>query len=72
MLAKQQIKLAFEQAQKEVDDLHRRTSEGMKTAALNGKKIGRQSGVTIVTKKSIEAKKIIQKHSIDFGGSLCG
>lgn len=70
ILAKQQIKLSFEQAQKEVEDLHARTSEGMKTAALNGKQIGRAKGAKITTTKSIEAKKIIQKHSIDFGGSL--
>lgn len=70
ILAKQQIKLAFEQAQKEVDDLHKRTSEGMKTAKLNGKQIGRAKGAVISTKKSIEAKKIILKHSIDFGGAL--
>lgn len=70
ILAKQQIKLAFEQAQKEVDDLHKRTSEGMKTAKLNGKQIGRAKGTVISTKKSIEAKKIILKHSIDFGGAL--
>lgn len=70
ILAKQQIKLAFEQSQKEVDDLHKRTSEGMQTAKLNGKQIGRAKGAIIITKKSVEAKKVIQKHSIDFGGSL--
>ena len=70
MLAKLQIKLAFEQSEKEVRDLHTRTSEGMKTAALNGKPIGRKKGATIITKKSVNAKKIIEKHSIDFGGSL--
>ena len=36
-LAKEQIRLAFAQAQKEVDDLHQRTREGMLTAKLNGK-----------------------------------
>ena len=70
ILAKQQIQLAFQQAAKEVEDLHTRTSEGMKTAKLNGKQIGRVKGSTVTTKKSVEAKKIIQKHSIDFGGSL--
>lgn len=70
ILAKQQIKLAFEQSAKEVNDLHKRTAEGMKTAKLNGKQIGRAKGAVITTKKSIESKKIIQKHSIDFGGSL--
>lgn len=70
ILAKQQIRLAFEQAQKEVDDIHNRTSEGLKTAKINGKRVGRQQGETVTTKKSIAAKQIILKHSIDFGGSL--
>lgn len=70
LLAKQQIKIAFEQAEKEVEDLHRRTAEGIKTAKIKGKRIGRQVGETVVTKKSISAKRIILKHSIDFGGSL--
>ena len=70
ILAKQQIKLAFEQAEKEVEDLHKRTSEGMKTAKLKGKRVGRRQGETVTTKKSISAKQIILKHSVDFGGSL--
>ncbi len=70
LLAKQQIRIAFEQAEKEVEDLHRRTVEGMKTAKINGKRIGRQNGERVTTKKSISAKQIIQKHSLDFGGSL--
>lgn len=40
-LTAKQIKLAFEQAQKEVDDLHQRTKEGIQTAKLNGKQIDR-------------------------------
>ena len=35
-LAKEQIKLAFDQAEKEVEDLHQRTREGIETARLNG------------------------------------
>ncbi len=70
ILAKQQIQLAFEQSEKEVNDLHQRTAEGIKTAKLNGKTIGRVKGSTIITKKNIEAKKVIKKHSIDFGGTL--
>lgn len=38
-LAKEQIKLAFEQSEKEVADLHQRTREGLVTAKLNGKQI---------------------------------
>ena len=43
-LRKEQIRLAFEQAQKEVDDLHQRTREGIETARLNGKQIGGTKG----------------------------
>lgn len=69
-LAKEQIKLAFEQAEKEVTDLHQRTKEGIITARLNGKQIGQQKGAKLTTKKSIAAKEIIRAHLIDFGGSL--
>lgn len=69
-LAKEQIKLAFEQSEKEVEDLHQRTKEGLVTAKLAGKQIGRRRGSEIVTKKSLEKKQIILKHSKDFNGSL--
>ena len=69
-LAKEQIRLAFGQSQKEVDDLHQRTREGIETARLNGKQIGLKKGKKLTTKKSIAAKKIIKVHSKDFGGSL--
>ncbi len=70
ILAKKQICLSFEQAQKEVDDLHKRTSEGIKTARLKGKQVGRPVGAEITSKKSIAAKQIILQHSRDFGGTL--
>jgi len=69
-LAEEQIKLAFIQSEKEVEDLHQRTKEGIETARLNGKQIGQKTGVKLTTKKSIEAKKLIEKHSKDFGGTL--
>lgn len=69
-LAQRQIKLAFEQAEKEVEDLHQRTKEGMETARLNGKQIGQIKGAKLITKKSIEAKKSIVKYSKDFEGTL--
>lgn len=69
-LAKEQIKLAFEQSAKEVADLHQRTKEGLETARLNGKQIGLEQGTKLTTKKSIKAKVVIKKHSIDFGGTL--
>lgn len=69
-LAKEQIKLAFEQSEKEVQDLRQRTREGIETARLNGKKIGQKWGAKLVTKKSIEAKEQIKKYSKDFFGTL--
>lgn len=70
-LAKEQIRLAFWQSEKEVADLHIRTREGLITAALNGKQVGQKQGAKLTVKKSIAAKEIITKHSIDFGGTLC-
>lgn len=70
VLAKRQIRIAFDQAQKEVDDLHQRTKEGIETARLNGKQIGLVEGTKLTTKKSIDSKAEILKHSKDFGGSL--
>lgn len=69
-LAKEQIKLAFEQSEKEVEDLHQRTREGIATARLNGKQIGQKKGAKLTTKKSVAAKKQIQKYSKDFDGQL--
>lgn len=69
-LAKEQIQIAFDQAQKEVDDLHQRTKEGIETARLNGKRIGLEKGSRLTTKKSLAAKEVIRKHNKDFGGSL--
>lgn len=69
-LAREQIRLAFVQSQKEVEYLHQRTREGMETARANGKRIGRPVGAKVVTKKSIEAKKAIFKYSKDFNGMM--
>ena len=69
-LAKEQIRLAFEQSQKEVDDLRERTKEGIREAKRNGKQIGGVVGKKLTTKKSIEKKKEIQKYSKDFDGTL--
>lgn len=70
LLAAEQIRLAFAQSEKEVDDLHQRTREGIVTAKMNGKQIGQKQGTKLTTKKSIAAKAIIKKHSKDFNGNL--
>lgn len=69
-LATKQIRLAFEQSQKEVDDLHKRTSEGIDTARKNGKQIGQRQGAKLNIKKEAPCKEIILKHSKDFNGNL--
>ncbi len=69
-LAEKQIKIAFEQAQKEVDDLHIRTKEGIETARLNGKQIGQQQGASLHIKKKEPIKAEIQKKSKDFNGTM--
>ena len=69
-VAREQIKIAFNQSEKEVEDLHQRTREGIETARLNGKQIGQKQGAKLTTKKSIKAKEIIKKHSKDFDGTL--
>lgn len=69
-LAKEQIRIVFAQAQKEVDDLHQRTAEGLITAKMNGKQVGQPKGAKLITKKSVAAKEIIKKHSKDFDGTL--
>ena len=69
-LAQQQIKLAFEQSEKEVLDLHQRIAEGIRESKAKGTKIGLAKGTTLTTKKSIKCKRIIQTYSKTFGGSL--
>ena len=69
-LAFEQIKKCFEQAQKEVDDLHQRTKEGLLTAKLNGKRVGNIKGSKLVTKKSKTAKPAILKYCKSFDGNL--
>lgn len=82
VIQRQQIELAFKQAQKEVDLLHDRTSEGVKKAMerfdqeeIEGRphtagRPGGQKGAKLKTKKSIAAKEIIRKYNRDFGGPL--
>lgn len=69
-LAKEQIVIAFQQAEKEVEDLHQRTKEGLITAKLNGKRVGMEQGRKLTTKKSIKVKEDIMKYSSDFSGTL--
>lgn len=69
-LAERQIRIGFEQSEKEVKDLQQRTKEGLQTAKENGVILGRRKGATIVTQKSIERKEKIKKLAKAFGGNL--
>ena len=70
LLAEQQIRKAFEQAEKEVQNLHERTREGIREAKRKGKQVGRVTGMTVTTKKSLEAKRLMREYSRDFDGTL--
>lgn len=69
-LIKEQIRLAFEQSEKEVQDLRQRTKEGIETARLKGKQIGQEAGRTLNIKKKNPAKEQILEYSKDFNGTL--
>ena len=70
LLARKQIIQAFKQSEKEVEDLHQRTREGIETARLNGKQIGQKSGNKLHIKKEAPAKEKIRKYNRDFEGNL--
>lgn len=69
-LAEQQIKITFNQAEKEVKDLQQRTKEGLLTAKLNNKRVGTEKGRKLNVKKAQPAKEAIKKHAKTFGGTL--
>lgn len=68
-LAKEQVRIAFEQSEKEVRDLQQRTKEGLQTAKDNGKQLGHKKGDTWETAKAKDAKKKIIKLSSAFEGT---
>ena len=76
LLARKQITIAFEQAEKERLDIQTRVRDGMRAAkqeaALHGieKTYGLAPGTKLTTRKSIAAKAIIMKHSKNFNGTL--
>ena len=69
-LAKNQVKEAFKQAQKELENIQQNTKDAMIIAKRDGKQIGRTEGTKIETKKAKVAKEIMLKHCRAFGGSL--
>lgn len=70
LLATEQIRKAFEQAQKEVDDLRERTREGIREARKRDRQIGQKKGSILHVKKKEQAQKEIRKYSRDFEGTL--
>lgn len=69
-LATKQIQLAFDQSEKEVTDLQKRTKAGMMAKGAGEKIAAARTGKKYASKKSIKAKEVICKHSLDFGGTL--
>lgn len=65
-LAERQIRIAFDQAQKEVDDLRQRVKEGI---AKSDKKQGIEHGTKLITNKSIAMKEKMKRQLKDFGGT---
>ena len=67
---KEDIRRAFDQAEKEVQYMRQRTREGIETARLNGKQVGRSEGDKLNIKKSDPIKALIRQYSKDFDGTL--
>lgn len=69
-LLKKQIKIAFEQSEKELQELRNRTKEGLSAARKAGKHVGRRAGVKVETQKQRRGIEVIKRRSFDFGGDL--
>lgn len=73
-LVKRDIEIAFDQAQKEVDDLRQRTKEGIAIARVEGKRTdgtwGTKKGTKLTTKKELEAKKKMREFLLDPNNKL--
>lgn len=69
-LAEKQIIIAFNQSEKEVQDLRERTKEALRERKKQGVILGMRKGATFETKKSKEMKVHIEKLSRHFNGTL--
>ena len=67
-VAREQIKICFDQAEKEVEDLRVRTREGLLSAKLSGKHLGRRKNQRYISKKEKRCKDLILRNSKDFNG----
>lgn len=82
LLQRQQIEIAFEQAEKEVTDKRQNIKEGIRQRQIKNKEIeagvrtgdlkqiGLRRGTKLITKKSVTGKEEIKRLSKDFDGSL--
>lgn len=69
-LAERQIKIAFSQAEKEVNFLHKRIAEGMEASGAGEKIAKARTGNSYETKKSKEMKVRIVQMAKDFNGTM--
>lgn len=69
-LAEKQIIIAFNQSEKEVQDLRERTKEALRERKKQGIVLGMKKGTTFETKKSKKMKVQIEKLSRHFNGNL--
>lgn len=69
-LADRQIRLAFEQSEREVANLRERTREGLREAKAHGKVLGNRAGSTRTTDKERRAKPLIRANAKRYGGNL--
>ena len=69
-LAEKQIIIAFNQSEKEVQDLRQRTKEALREKKKQGIVGGLKPGTVLTTKKSLEMKPNIKKLSRSFEGNL--
>lgn len=67
-IAKEQIELAFIQAEKEVQDLHKRTSDGMRASGAAAKIRQARTGKTYTTAKELDTRISMLECLKDFGG----
>lgn len=76
ILAKKQVRIAFDQAEKERLDICKRVKDGMRAAQIAAaergevKTYGAKPGEKLTTRKSTAAKEVIRQHSKDFDGTL--
>lgn len=69
-LAREQLRLVFEQNEVHSSSLRARTREGISEARSQGKQIGQLPGAKLTTKKSLAAKEVIRQRNKSFGGDL--